>query len=211
MPRTEESNQRIREEQRRKILLAATKVFARKGLAATKMADIAAEAGIGYGLLYHYFTNKDLIFQAAVERSTQGFQSLMTHILGLSLTPWERICQLTAEILVGMQHEPDGFLIVQNAIITDTVPQEIRDLAIRSSLQRLEELKQIIMEGQASGEVVEGDATELAALYLSCIGGIAMSFICFDYDWKLEGVPLNYLFSQTLTYIIALEIMAYMS
>src|SRR5258708_32691284 len=57
MPRTEESNQRIREEQTHKIMVAATKVFARKGLAATKMADIAAEAGISYGLLYNYFAS----------------------------------------------------------------------------------------------------------------------------------------------------------
>lgn len=51
MPRTEESNQRIRDEQTRKIITAATKFFAHKGLAATRMADIAAEAGISYGLL----------------------------------------------------------------------------------------------------------------------------------------------------------------
>ena len=181
MPRTEESNQRIREEQRHKILLAATKVFARKGLAATKMADIATEAGIGYGLLYHYFTNKDLIFQAAVERSTQGSQSLMTRISALSLSPWERIYRLTAEILAGIQREPDAFLIVQQAITSDKVPQEIRESAIHSSLQGLEVVKQIIIEGQALGQIVAGDATDLAALYLSCIGGIAMSFIYFDF------------------------------
>jgi AcrR family transcriptional regulator len=181
MPRTEESNQRIREEQRRKILLAATKVFARKGLVATKMADIATEAGIGYGLLYHYFTSKELIFQAAVERSTRGFQSLIESIVGLSLPPWECLSRLTTEILTGIQGEPDGFLIVQKAIVTDIVPQEIRESAIHNSLQAIDVLKQIIIEGQALGEVAEGDATDLAALYLACIGGIAMSFISFDF------------------------------
>lgn len=189
MPRTEESNQRIREEQRHKILLAATKVFARKGLAATKMADIAAEAGIGYGLLYHYFTNKDLIFQAAVERSTQGSQSLMTRISELSLTPWERIYQLTAAILTGIQGEPDAFLIVQQAITSDKVPQEIRENAIHYSLQALEVVKQLIIEGQALDEIVEGDATELAGLYLSCIGGIAMNFIYFNFPQSSYPKP----------------------
>ena len=181
MPRTEESNQRIREEQRHKILLAATKVFAHKGLAATKMADIATEAGIGYGLLYHYFTNKDLIFQAAVERSVQGSQFLMTRIAELPLSPWERIYQLTAEILSGIQREPDAFLIVQQAITSDKVPREIRESAVRSSQQGMEVVKRMIIEGQVLGEVVEGDATELAGLYLSCIGGIAMSFVYFDF------------------------------
>ena len=43
MPRTEEANQQIRQEQRTKILNASRNVFARKGRAAT-MADVAAEA-----------------------------------------------------------------------------------------------------------------------------------------------------------------------
>jgi AcrR family transcriptional regulator len=189
MPRTEESNQRIREEQKHKILQAATRVFSRKGLAATKMADIAAEAGIGYGLLYHYFTNKDLIFQAAVERSTQGSQFLMTQIATLPLSPWERIYQLTAEILSGIQREPDAFLIVQQAITSDKVPQEIRECAINSSQQGLEVVKRIITEGQALGEIINGDVTELAGLYLSCIGGIAMSFIYFNFPQSSYPKP----------------------
>ncbi len=189
MPRTEESNQRVREEQKRKIVLAATKIFAHKGLAATKMADIAAEAGIGYGLLYHYFTSKELIFQAAVERSTQGSQSLMMHILNLSLSPWERVYRFTTEVLAGIQREPDAFLVVQQAMTSDMVPQEIRENAIHNTLQALEALKQVIIEGQAVGEIVDGDATELAALYFSCVGGIAMDFIYFNFPQSSYPKP----------------------
>lgn len=48
MPRNTAENSRIREEQRAKILEAALRIFARKGLAAT-MADIANEARISQG------------------------------------------------------------------------------------------------------------------------------------------------------------------
>ena len=58
MPRSEEANTRIREGQRKRLMDAAIRVFARKGLAAAKMADIAAEAGASYGLAYHYFESK---------------------------------------------------------------------------------------------------------------------------------------------------------
>ena len=57
-PRTEESNQRIREEQRERILEAARMIFAHKGFTDTKMTDIAAAAGVSYGLAYHYFKDK---------------------------------------------------------------------------------------------------------------------------------------------------------
>ncbi len=39
------------------ILDAALEVFSRKGVFATRIADIASEAGIAYGLVYHYFKN----------------------------------------------------------------------------------------------------------------------------------------------------------
>ena len=56
-PRTEETNQHIREEQRERILNAAGTVFARKGFTDTKMTDIATAAKVSYGLAYHYFAN----------------------------------------------------------------------------------------------------------------------------------------------------------
>lgn len=178
MPRTEENNQRIREEQTRKIIVAATKVFAHKGLAATKMADIATEAGISYGLLYHYFENKELVFQAAVERATKsGFQALIKRIQVLPLTPWERIRQFTAIVLDGILREPEGYLLSQQAITSAAVPQEAREMALNNALVSMEEFQKLILEGQAAGEVIEGNTEELTALYFSCIGGIAMSFI----------------------------------
>ena len=179
MPRTEESNQRIREEQKRKIILAATKIFAHKGLVATKMADIASEAGISYGLLYHYFTNKELIFRAAIEWATLGSERMMKRILELPLSPWERLHKITVEILEGIKEQPESFLIVQQAITSDVIPREIREMAIHNSLAGLEVFTQLIIEGQTAGEVVAGDPAELAALYLSCIGGVGLDFIYF--------------------------------
>src|ERR1700739_2597147 len=127
MARTEESNQRIREEQRHKIIVAAKKVFARKGLAGTKMADIATEAGIGYGLLYHYFDSKELIFRATVERSTQAFEWLVGSAQEQTGSPWERIYQLTVTILESLRRVPEGFLVVQHAFVSDTIPQDIKE------------------------------------------------------------------------------------
>ena len=182
MARTEESNQRIREEQKRKILIAATKVFARKGLAGTKMADIAAEAGIGYGLLYHYFDSKELIFKATVERGTQAFERLIDTAQDQPGSPWERIYQLTVVILEGLRRVPEGFLVTQHAFVSDTVPLNIKEQAIRQSKESSERLRQLIAEGQALGQIAEGNPGELTELYLACVGGIA-------YDLAYIGIP----------------------
>ena len=47
------------EEKRRLILSAAVRVFARDGFHTSRVGDIAEEAGVAHGLLYHYFSSKD--------------------------------------------------------------------------------------------------------------------------------------------------------
>ena len=46
-------------DKRRQILDAAIRVFARQGFHSTRVSDIADEAGVAYGLVYHYFNSKD--------------------------------------------------------------------------------------------------------------------------------------------------------
>ena len=48
-----------REDRRRQILDAAVRVFAQKGFTQCRVSDIAEEAGVAYGLVYHYFGSKD--------------------------------------------------------------------------------------------------------------------------------------------------------
>jgi hypothetical protein len=67
-PRTSLSNQKIRDERRGQILQVALKVFAYKGLAATKIAEIAAQACISQGLIHHYFTL--VLTQSLVNQNT---------------------------------------------------------------------------------------------------------------------------------------------
>ena len=43
------------------ILDAAVRVFARQGFHTCRVSDIADEAGVAYGLVYHYFSSKDEI------------------------------------------------------------------------------------------------------------------------------------------------------
>ncbi|HYU61549.1 MAG TPA: helix-turn-helix domain-containing protein, partial [Solirubrobacterales bacterium] len=46
-------------DKRRLILDAAIRVLARQGFHSTRVSDIADEAGVAYGLVYHYFKSKD--------------------------------------------------------------------------------------------------------------------------------------------------------
>jgi TetR/AcrR family fatty acid metabolism transcriptional regulator len=48
-------------DKRRTILDAAVRVFARQGFHRCRVSDIADEAGVAYGLVYHYFDTKEEI------------------------------------------------------------------------------------------------------------------------------------------------------
>jgi TetR/AcrR family fatty acid metabolism transcriptional regulator len=51
-------------EKRRAILHAAVRVFAEKGYHGCRIADVARAAGVAYGLVYHYFQNKDELLES---------------------------------------------------------------------------------------------------------------------------------------------------
>ncbi|QSQ16505.1 TetR/AcrR family transcriptional regulator [Myxococcus landrumensis] len=60
-------------ERRRTILRAAIDVFARKGYHGCRIADVAKEAGVAYGLVYHYFKNKDELLETVFDTGWSGF------------------------------------------------------------------------------------------------------------------------------------------
>lgn len=52
---------------RRELVTAATVIFSREGFAATRMADVARQAGVGKGTVYEYFDTKWDLFWAVCE------------------------------------------------------------------------------------------------------------------------------------------------
>ncbi len=77
-----------RDERGKNIIEAALTVFGRRGYTDTRMAEIAREAGMSYGLLYHYFSNKETLFEALVEEWWRGFHGML-ETLKLSSVPTE--------------------------------------------------------------------------------------------------------------------------
>jgi TetR/AcrR family transcriptional regulator, fatty acid metabolism regulator protein len=60
-------------ERRKTILRAAIEVFAKKGYHGCRIADVAREAGVAYGLVYHYFEDKEALLQSVFESGWGGF------------------------------------------------------------------------------------------------------------------------------------------
>lgn len=74
--RTGRASQRRAEreaERRETILRAAVDVFSKKGYHGCRIADVARQAGVAYGLVYHYFRNKAELLESVFESGWTGF------------------------------------------------------------------------------------------------------------------------------------------
>jgi AcrR family transcriptional regulator len=171
MPRTEESNERIREEQRSKILEAAKRVFAIKGPAAT-MDDVAAEAGVSHGLAYRYFDSKQAILRALVEQAIRTPAAELERIQDTSRTPGERLEAFIEQFVESRRHHPELFQLLDQVLLADAMPEDFRVLIHErgKALQWL--LRQLIVEGQKTGEVAADDPDQLVRAIFAAMDGM---------------------------------------
>lgn len=180
MPRTERANQQIREQRRVRILEGAAEVFARKGLVAARVADIAAATAMSQGLIYRYFAGKDELFAAVVERATAGTAALAREALAQSGSPWERLHWFTARLVPHQYQQPAYALVVSHALTSEAVPPAVRDSARRHLDALREVVTGLIVEGQARGEVLPWDPSHLALVYLAALHGLAATAAFID-------------------------------
>jgi len=93
-----------KKEKREKILEAAISVFAKKGMAKTKTADIAEAAQIGKGTIYEYFKSKEEIMISAFYYVIQKAEDIVAKRLSELEDPWEKLVtylNVWKEILEG--------------------------------------------------------------------------------------------------------------
>ncbi|HEV8193234.1 MAG TPA: helix-turn-helix domain-containing protein, partial [Ktedonobacterales bacterium] len=124
MPRSEEANRRIREEQRAKILEGARAVFARKGISAT-MAEVAAAAGVSQGLAYRYFASKDAILRALLEATVRASAGGLQHILQMPGTPGERLTFLLTRLVEGRRDHPELYMPLYQEASGEVPPDDL--------------------------------------------------------------------------------------
>ena len=90
---------KAQEEKRRLLLDAAVRVFARKGYHAARVGDIAEEAGVAYGLLYHYFSSKEEVLRTVFRETWRALIATIESVERGGDSPREQLRKV-AEILI---------------------------------------------------------------------------------------------------------------
>lgn len=135
------------EEKRRQILDAAVRVFAREGYHDARVGDIASEAGVAYGLVYHYFPSKEAVLET-VFRETWGL--MLDAIRGVeerggsAADQLRRVCKL---VLGSWGSNPDVVrVLVREVTRSPQIQREIEEIG-----QAFAALERIVVRGQEEG------------------------------------------------------------
>ena len=167
MPRSEAENQRVRDEQRARILDGARTAFARTGMATT-MADVASAAGVSQGLAYRYFASKEELIRALVADAMSS-DNLRVEVEG---APGVRLRSVLTRILEARRDHPEVFLLMNHVLSDRDTPADVNELVRRRGMGFVELVRQLIVAGQASGEIAGDDPDQLVAAIVAMIDGI---------------------------------------
>jgi TetR/AcrR family transcriptional regulator, fatty acid metabolism regulator protein len=162
------------EDKRRQLLDAAVRVFARKGFHASRVGDIAEEAGVAHGLLYHYFTSKDQVLEAvfhenwsvllarieSVEESDEPAADQIRHIAAIVLRTWLHLPDVVRVVIQEFGRSPE----LAERIAELTRPIDVLQRVIARGIERGEFRKEVHPGFAAT--VVYGSIDELLTAWV---------------------------------------------
>jgi AcrR family transcriptional regulator len=99
-------------DKRRVILDAAVRVFARQGFHTCRVSDIADEAGVAYGLVYHYFSSKEEILDTLFLERWDVMLAAIAEADAAALHPREKLRAIASFIVESYRHDPDLMKVI---------------------------------------------------------------------------------------------------
>ena len=136
------------EDKRRQLLDAAVRVFARKGFHASRVGDIAEEAGVAHGLLYHYFKSKDEVLQAVFHENWSLLVARIASVEETDEPAADQLRHISAIVLRTWLHLPDVVrVVIQEFGRSPELAERIGELALP-----IDALQRVIARGVETGE-----------------------------------------------------------
>jgi TetR/AcrR family transcriptional regulator, fatty acid metabolism regulator protein len=99
-------------DKRRQILDAAIRVFARQGFHATRVSDIADEAGVAYGLVYHYFSSKEEVLNELFSERWSLLLAAIEETDRNGASPREQLEAVAGFIVDSYRHDPELMKVI---------------------------------------------------------------------------------------------------
>jgi TetR/AcrR family transcriptional regulator, fatty acid metabolism regulator protein len=170
-------------DKRRVILDAAVRVFARQGFHTCRVSDIADEAGVAYGVVYHYFQSKDQILDTLFLERWDVMLAAIAEVDASPRSPREKLGAIAAFIVDSYRHDPE----LMKVIIV-----EVTRAANTFGLTHLDKIREaytkiaaIVARAQVDGVFRDAVTPEFAAL--SFYGSIEQVLT----GWIFDSLPVS--------------------
>ena len=136
-------------EKRRLILRAAITVFARSGYHTSRVADVAKEAGVAYGLVYHYFGSKEDPLETIFRRTWTRMFEAVEELERTDVSAREQLAGVARIVLGAWQADPDLVrVLVREVARSPQLGREVDEIA-----HAFQALERIVLHGQERGEL----------------------------------------------------------
>ena len=149
-------------ERRRQILDAAVRVFARQGFHTCRVSDIADEAGVAYGLVYHYFRSKDEVLDTLFLERWEIMVAVIEEVDGQDIPARDKLYAIASFIVDSYRHDPElmKVIIVEVTRAANTFGRTHLD-EIRRAYDRI---ARIVERGMEDGEFRQEVTPQFAAM-----------------------------------------------
>jgi TetR/AcrR family transcriptional regulator, fatty acid metabolism regulator protein len=149
------------EDKRRQILAAAVRVFAAQGYEASRVGDVAREAGVAYGLVYHYFGSKDAVLEAVFREQWGRLLAAVALAEETGETAPEQLELVVKIVLRAWRADPDLVrLLVREITRSPHIQDELDEIG-----QAFASLERIVRRGQDEG-TLRGDVDARIAAFM---------------------------------------------
>ncbi len=150
-------------------------MFASKGYHGCRIADIARDAGVAYGLVYHYFQNKEQLLQSVFKQSWEPLVARVQAVVHSSAPVDAKVRALVAEVFAAYRADPAAVKVLVVEIGRSTaVGRSERGGAF---FHVLELARQMFLDAQHKGELPRPVNAALCAALL--FGALEMSLTAF--------------------------------
>ncbi|UCV23645.1 TetR/AcrR family transcriptional regulator [Ferribacterium limneticum] len=159
-----------------KILNAAEKLFAKHGFDSVSTKQLAAEAGVAIGALYHHFPSKEAVYAAATKRAFAAKSTLPNDVKESKEPPARRLAQIVAWFIRAIIMDKSFGLLIKREML-DPRPSTPHLLDKDMFQQPLNLFKELIHQIAPDANVDEATASMLALVFgFSSLKGIYALF-----------------------------------
>lgn len=157
------------------ILSVAQRKFARYGLHKTTIDEIAKDARISKGLIYHYYSSKEDIFYAVINKEVKYLESLIRKAISREITPQKKL-ETFIKTRLNRMLEVVNLNELNKEVVKILIP-EIEKGLINYRKKEIKIVSSIIKEGMRNGDFKKVNPDKTAFIFLSLFRGLEIPFI----------------------------------